>query len=63
MTKHFYSVKKLPIFLAISAVILIAGIVLFLWGISSYAETNLPLWVGLFLLPLTVIVIKLPELY
>lgn len=28
MTKHFYSVKKLPIFLAISAVILIAGIVL-----------------------------------
>ena len=29
MTKHFYSVKKLPIFLAISAVILIAGIVLY----------------------------------
>ena len=29
MTKHFYSVKKLPIFLAISAVILISGIVFY----------------------------------
>lgn len=29
MTKHFYSLKKLPLFAAISAVILIAGIVLY----------------------------------
>ena len=29
MTKHFYSLKKLPLFAAISAVILIVGIVLF----------------------------------
>ena len=35
MTKHFYTLKKLPLFAAISAVILIAGIVLFaLFGFS-----------------------------
>lgn len=27
-----------------------AGIVLFLWGLSAYAETSLPLWAGLLLL-------------
>ena len=41
MTKHFYTVKKLPIFLAISAVILIAGIVLFaLFGFNYDAQAG-----------------------
>ena len=39
-----------PFVNAVSSALSIAGIVLFLWGISSYAETNLPLWAGLFLL-------------
>ena len=39
-----------PFVNAVSSVLSIAGIVLFLWGLSSYAETSLPLWIGLFLL-------------
>ena len=41
MTKHFYTAKKLPIFLAISAVILIAGIVLYaLFGFNYDAQAG-----------------------
>ena len=41
MTKHFYTVKKLPIFLAVSAVILIAGIVLFaLFGLHFETQAG-----------------------
>ena len=41
MTKHFYTLKKLPLFLAVSAVILIAGIVLFaLFGFNYDAQAG-----------------------
>ena len=39
-----------PFVNAVSSALSMAGIVLFLWGLSAYAETNLPLWAGLLLL-------------
>ena len=39
-----------PFVNAVSSALSMAGIVLFLWGLSSYAETSLPLWAGLLLL-------------
>ncbi len=39
-----------PFVNAVSSALSMAGIVLFLWGLSAYAETSLPLWAGLLLL-------------
>lgn len=44
-----------PFVNAVSSALSIAGIVLFLWGLSSYAESRLPLWGGLFLLCLFIL--------
>ncbi len=39
----------------VSSLLSIAGIVLFLWGLSSYTQTMLPLWLGLAFLALFII--------
>ena len=41
MTKHFYTVKKLPLWIAVSAVILAVGIALFaIFGFNTNTQAD-----------------------